>query len=222
METGLSQHEKVILMPARLRYPFLTVLLLALSVLPLSATAPVPRQSPDLQFLDSSDNQIRLSSFKGKVVLIEFLLIDCPHCSRVAQMLGKLQRDLGPRGFQPIGIAFENGLSGPLVSEFVQNVKIGFPVGYTTADQVDRYLGRVGLERFSVPQIVLIDRQGIIRAQSQPIREMNLENENYLHNLVDSLLEEGVTSWLSRAGAFSPIAILIILGCIVVWKMNHK
>ena len=58
METGLSQRGRVT-MEVRLRYPFLMMLLLALRVLPLSATAPVPRQSPDLQFLDSSDNQIR-------------------------------------------------------------------------------------------------------------------------------------------------------------------
>jgi len=41
-----------------------------------------------------------------------------------------------------------------------------------------------------VPQIVVIDRQGIIRAQSRAIRESSLEDENYLRNLIDGLLKE--------------------------------
>jgi hypothetical protein len=42
-----------------------------------------------------------------------------------------------------------------------------------------------------VPQIVVIDREGVIRAQSGRSGDPNLENENYLRNLIDSLLKEG-------------------------------
>jgi hypothetical protein len=55
---------------------------------------------------------------------------------------------------------------------------------------VDSYLGRALSERFQVPQIVVIDRKGIVRAQSRPVREVNLEDENYLRNLIGSLLKE--------------------------------
>ena len=209
-------------MEVRLRYPFLMMLLLALRVLPLSATAPVPRQSPDLQFLDSSDNEILLSSFKGKVILIEFLLVNCLHCARVAQTINKLHHDLGPRGFQPIGIAFENGINGPLVTNFAQYFKVTYPVGYTSSDNVDSYLGRVGIERFQVPQIVVIDREGVIRAQSRPIGETSLENETYLRNLVDTLLKEGSASWTSKVSSVSPIVIMVILGSVLVWRMKQK
>ncbi len=50
---------------------------LALGTLPLFAAAPVPRKSPDLKFLDPSEKEILLSSFSGKVVLVEFLVTDC-------------------------------------------------------------------------------------------------------------------------------------------------
>jgi hypothetical protein len=42
-----------------------------------------------------------------------------------------------------------------------------------------------------VSQIVVIDRKGMIRAQSRPVRELNLEDENYLRNLIGDLLKEG-------------------------------
>jgi thiol-disulfide isomerase/thioredoxin len=163
---------------------------LALVVSPLVATAPVPRKSPELKFFDPSGKEKLLSSFNGKVVVIEFLLVKCPHCLRVAQTINQLYIELGPRGFQPIGIAFDNGISGPGVTNYVQHFKIIYPVEYTSSANVDTYLGRAGGERLQVPQIVVIDRKGVIRAQSRPVREVNLENENYLRNLIDTLLKE--------------------------------
>jgi peroxiredoxin len=163
---------------------------LALGVSLLVARAPIPRKSPELTFFDASGKETSLSSFRGRVVLVEFLLTGCPHCVRVAQTINKLHKDLGPRGFQPIGIAFDSGISRPLVTGFVQFFKIAFPVGYTASDKVDSYLGRVGKEHFQVPQIVVIDRQGVIRAQSHPIGETTLENETDLRNLIDTLLKE--------------------------------
>jgi len=194
----------------------------ALGVSRLGATAPVPRASPELRFLDPADNQMLLSSFTGKVVLIEFLLINCPHCSRVAQMINHLQKDLGPQGFQPLGIAFENGISGPLVMNYARDFKVTFPVGYTSSDKVDSYLGRVGMERFQVPQIVLIDRKGVIRAQSRPVGEKGLEDETYLRSLIGTLLNEGSPSWTSEVFRISPAAILFIVGSVVVWKMKRN
>ncbi len=167
---------------------------LALGVSPLVATSPVPRKSPELKFFDPSGKEKLLSSFKGKVVVIEFLLIKCPHCSRVAQTIDKLHNELGPRGFQPIGIAFDNGISGPVVSNYVQRFRLAYAVDYTSSANVDSYLGRAGGERLQVPQIVVIDRKGVIRAQSHPVREVNLENESYLRNLIDTLLKEAAST----------------------------
>jgi len=168
--------------------PLATLLVLSASVL--VATAPVPRKSPELTIVEPSGKQISLSNLQGKVVVMEFLLINCPHCTRVAQMITKLHKELGPRGFQPIGIAFDKEVGAGKVTEFVRRTGITYPVGYTSSVAVDAYLGREAAERFMVPQIVVIDRKGIIRAQSRPVRESSLEDESYLRNLLDSLLKE--------------------------------
>src|SRR5712692_3596800 len=163
--------------------------LLVLGVSSLLATGPVPRKAPPFTIVEPSGKQTLLSSFQGKVVVIEFLLTNCPRCLLVAQTITKLHKELGPRGLQPIAIAFDNGISGPKVTDFVRQVGVTYPVGYTSSEKVDIYLGRSGKERFRVPQIVVIDRTGVIRAQSRPQGESNLENENYLRNLIDSLLK---------------------------------
>ena len=164
--------------------------LLALGVFPASATTPVPRKSPDLIIVEPSGKQTRLSSLKGKVVMIEFLVTNCPHCLRVAQTISKLQWEMGARGLQSFGIAFDSGVNAQLVTKFTQQLAITYPVGYVSSEKVDSYLGRSGPERFRVPQIVVIDRKGVIRAQSRSTGEKNLEDENYLRNLIDSLLKE--------------------------------
>ena len=164
--------------------------LFAFSVSSLLATAPVPRKSRELVISEPSGKQTSLSDFKGKVVVVEFLLINCPHCMRVAKMISKLQEEMSQRGLQTIGVAFDNGVNGKMVSQFSQQLGVTYPIGYTSSAEVDSYLGRTQTERVMVPQIVVIDRAGMIRAQSQPIREMNLEDDHYLHNLIDGLLRE--------------------------------
>jgi peroxiredoxin len=167
--------------------------LVALGVCSASATVPVPRKSPDLVIVQTSGKQTRLSSLKGKVVMIEFLVTNCPHCLRVAQTISKLQWEMGSRGLQSIGVAFDSGVNAQIVTKFTQQLAITYPVGYVSSDRVDSYLGRVGTERFAVPQVVVIDRKGIIRAQSRPAGEKNLENENYLRSLIDGLLKESAS-----------------------------
>lgn len=165
------------------------VVFLVLGVSSVIATAPVPRKSPEFMIVEPSGRQTLLSSFKGKVVVIEFFLVNCPRCQRVAGTITKLHKELGPRGFQAIGIAFDKGINGPIVSDLVQRLAVTFPVGYTSSDKVDSYLGRQSMERLRVPQIVVIDRKGIIRAQSRQNDEKDLEDESYLRNLIDSLLK---------------------------------
>lgn len=154
------------------------------------AAAPVPRPSPEFTIVEASDKAIPLSSLKGNVVLMEFMQIQCPHCRRVTQTIDKLQAEFGPLGFRPIGIVFDTGITALTVNNFVQAFQLHYPVGYTTSDKVDAYLGRGARDRFELPQLVVIDRAGVIRAQSLPVKEVDLEDETYLRNLINALLKE--------------------------------
>ena len=177
-------------MPLRIQKLVALATLVVFAATAVPATAPVPRKSDELLVVEPSGKVTPLSALKGKVVVIEFELVICPHCMRVAKMLDKLHRELGPRGFQSVGIAFDNGLTGKKVTDFAQEVGTSYPIGSASSVTVDSFLGRKANERLMVPQIVVIDRTGTIRAQSHPVREANLEDENYLRNLVQSLLAE--------------------------------
>jgi peroxiredoxin len=148
----------------------------------------VPRPAPEFTIVDPEGKQIHLSRFKGHVVVIEFLLTNCPHCQRVAQMIGRLHREMSGR-FEAIAVAFDNNLVDPMVTDFSRRLGLSYPIGSSSAIAVDRFLGRGVMERLMVPQIIVIDRAGVIRAQSHPQGETDLESEVYLRTLIHHLLE---------------------------------
>ena len=163
--------------------------LLALGI-PALAQPPVLRPAPEFKVVESSGKEILLSSLKGKVVILAFVSTTCPHCQAASQMFTKLNRELGPRGFQVLGVAF-NDNAKLLVDNFVQQFNVGYPVGYSTPDTVLAYLGFSLMDRYVVPQIVVIDRKGMIRAQSPRMGNENLTSEGPLRPLINGLLEEG-------------------------------
>jgi peroxiredoxin len=167
------------------------------------AIPPVPRKSPEFAIVEASGKQTLLSSYKGKVVVFALMYTTCPHCQREAVMLTKLQNELGPRGLQVIGTTFDD--SNPVkVANFVRQFNLGFPVGYSSTETVQSYLGLSVMDRYVVPQIAVIDKKGMIRAQSEALGTPNLQDETYLRGLIDSLLKEGATTTTSQAKKAAP------------------
>ncbi len=162
------------------------------------AIPPVPRKSPEFAFVEASGRQTLLSSLKGKVVVFALMHTTCPHCQREAVMLTKLQNELGPRGLQVVGTAFNDANPG-MVANFVKNFNVGFPVGYSPRETVESYLGLSVMDRYVVPQVVVVDKKGMIRAQSEVTGTPNLQDEGYLRMLIDSLLKEGGAPTSSEA-----------------------
>jgi peroxiredoxin len=156
----------------------------------LGEAATLPRKSPPLTITQPSGNETRLSTFSGKVVAIEFFFVRSPHCLQLVEMLNKLNREFGPQGFQAIGVAFGPGAGPGILSHLVEYFKLTYPVGYTTSDQVDAYLGREGKEILRIPQMAIIDRNGVIRAMSGSHGNLTLENESSLRSLIQILLSE--------------------------------
>jgi hypothetical protein len=137
-----------------------------------------PRKSPELTLTQPSGAEIRLSSFKDKVIAIEFLFVRSPHCLQLAEMLNKLNSELGPQGFQPLAVAFGPNAEPGALTHLMDYFKITYPVGYTTTDKVDAYLTRNGKEVLKIPQIVIVDRHGFIRASSGREGDPTLEHES--------------------------------------------
>jgi peroxiredoxin len=172
----------------------LSVLLgLFVASVPMLAAPPVPRQSPEFVINYPGGKQALLSNYKGKVVLLEFIFTTCPHCQVTSQMLSKVYKDLGPKGFQPLAVAV-NPMSLMLVDDFVKQFSVNFPVGASEQGPALSYLQIGGADRWVVPQVVLIDQKGVIRAQTPPQGDQKLQDETYLRTEIQKLLQSGATA----------------------------
>jgi peroxiredoxin len=151
------------------------------------AAQPVPRPTQDFKLQDASSKPVSLTAQKGKVVVLQFLYTTCPHCQATAQWLSRLQSEFGPKGLQVYGVAFNDGVTAKDVKEFTQFAK--FPVVASPSDPVMKYLGISIIEGYSVPMLVVIDRKGVVQAQSstRPMRG-EINEEPVMRALVTKLL----------------------------------
>lgn len=171
---------------------WITVLAMSVCASALLAKPPVPRQANEMT-IETPSGKLELPRvYRGKVVLMQFLYTTCPHCQATARMISKLRQELGPRGFQAVGIAFneEAQASPEAIREFIAANGVNFPVGVAPRESVLAYLGISIMERFVVPQIVILDRSGVIRAQSDFMGSAELQDESNLRRFLGELLDE--------------------------------
>jgi len=146
------------------------------------------RKAPELAFTVPGEGQKLLSAYRGKVIALEFIATTCPHCQAASHVMTQYQQELGVRGFQAIDIAINALDTSPdpnsansIVSNFIRDYQVGFPVGWVTRDQFMAFMGFSVLDRVVVPQLVLIDRKGMIHyetpAGDSPEREALMKDE---------------------------------------------
>jgi len=178
-----------------------TLALLAAAAL-VNAQPPLPRPAPEFTITDVSGKTTQLSSYKGKVVVLALVHTTCPHCQKECEILSGMYQELKPKGVQMLAVAF-NDNAPALVPAFVREHGVMFPVGTARPENVLAFLGFSVMERYMVPQMAVIDRKGVIRAQSGPNGDPNLQNATFLKNLVVELANEGATS-STKAPAKAP------------------
>jgi peroxiredoxin len=170
----------------------------ALALAPLFAqstvTPPLPRKAPEIAIAEPGPDgkpvkTTQLSSYKGKVVVLALVSTICPHCQKECEMLSKVYTDMKPKGVQMLAVAF-NDNAALLVPQFVREHGVLFPVGSAPPDVAAGFLGFSVMDRYVVPQIAVIDRNGMIRAQTPPAGDPNLQDEGFLRNLIGKLVAE--------------------------------
>lgn len=119
--------------------------------------APIRKAAPDFS-LPAYEGQktIRLSDYKGKVVLVNFWATWCPPCRHEIPDFISVQDRLRPRGFEIVGISLDQGGAAD-VAPFAKEMGINYTVALGDNDVTERYGGIRG-----IPTSFLIDREGRI------------------------------------------------------------
>jgi peroxiredoxin len=163
---------------------------LSLGLLATSAGAvTIPRPAPEF-VVRGTGGEALLSQYRGKVVLLAFILTTCPHCQHTVGIMSEVQKEFASRGFQALGAAF-NEMAAQLVSSFVTQFHPNFPVGYAARASVLEFLQVPSNVPLSVPVLVFIDKKGIIRSQHMGSEDPFFKDqEKNMRAELDALLKE--------------------------------
>ncbi|MBZ5687040.1 MAG: TlpA family protein disulfide reductase [Acidobacteriia bacterium] len=123
-----------------------------------SLVAKQHRPAPDFTLPLIDGGQLRLSSYRGKVVLLDFWATWCVPCRDETPHFVELQQKYGGQGLQIVGVSMDD--SPDPVRTFYQQFHMNYPVVMGTADVGGAYGGVLGL-----PIAFLIDREGRIYAK---------------------------------------------------------
>lgn len=178
--------------------PLITLAAFATVTISAFAAQPVlPRPAKELEIVEPSGKHDLLTSYRGKVVVVQFLYTTCPHCQAYSQLLTKLQTEYGPKGFQCLGAAF-NEADANMVRNYLSQYNVGFPIGPLGRDTVVSFMGFSVMDRLVVPQIALIDRRGQIREETEAFPAGDapapLQVEAHLRASIEKLLNEGASA----------------------------
>ncbi len=112
--------------------------------------------APDFKLETLEGEEIRLSSLKGRVVLLDFWATWCAPCREAIPHLVHLYKTYHEKGLEVIGMNMDKG-DIDVVRRFAKSMDIPYPV-LVTPHEVSKAYGVTGL-----PTTIIVDREGKIR-----------------------------------------------------------
>jgi peroxiredoxin len=126
---------------------------------PVAKTEENPRTAADFKLRDATGVDVRLSDYKGKVVLLNFWATWCSPCKAEIPWFENFQRTYANQGFAVIGISMdEDGWKA--VRPYMEATRINYRIAIGDNALAQKY---GGVE--SLPETLLIDRDGRIASR---------------------------------------------------------
>ncbi len=132
-----------------------------------------------LSLPDTSGRQQSLAQWRGKVVVVNFWATWCAPCREEMPEFVKIQRELGPKGLQFVGIAIDQAEK---VEQFANELHLNYPalIGGYAAVELSKTLGN---PLSALPFTIVISRKGTV-ARTQ----LGAVDPTKLRSTIDSLL----------------------------------
>ena len=127
--------------------------------LPASAAEPqslVGKEAPDFVLKANDGTNLRLSEFRGQVVLVNFWARWAGDTHREMRALDKINTTYERAGLVVLGVSIDEDLRR--AQEFADSMKVSYPVMFDTGSEIGR-----DYQLAKMPMTVLVDRSGVVR-----------------------------------------------------------
>jgi len=114
------------------------------------------REAPDFVLKSATGENLRLSEYRGDVVMINFWATWCGPCRQEMPLLDELYSRYGRVGFSLLGVNIDDNQSKAM--NMVSELGVSFPVLFDSRKEVSELY-----EVNAMPVTVLIDREGTVR-----------------------------------------------------------
>ena len=146
--------------------------------------AMVGQPAPDFNMastknLETLGENVKLSDYRGKVVVLNFWATWCPPCRHEIPDFIAAQKRYHDRGVEFLGIALDDEGS-EVVAPFVKSHGINYPVLLDNGEVFKLYV-----ESDAIPSTFFIDRQGKIRQHYE-----HMIDKRVIENALDKMLAE--------------------------------
>ena len=139
------------------------------------AACPANAKPANLNFTlkDVNGKNVTLSSFKGKVILLDFWATWCEPCKMEIPWFEEFQTKYAPRGFQAIGVSVDD--TAEKLKPYIAKYKMNYPaLQGLNHDDIQNAYGPL----WGIPVTVIIGRDGRICARHTGISsKQNFEKE---------------------------------------------
>ena len=135
------------------------------------------KTAPDFALKDADGRTVRLSDYRGKVVLVNFWATWCGPCKIEIPWFMELEQENKDRGFAVLGVAMDEG-GWDAIKPFLAELRVNYRTLLGT-DMVAQQFG--GVE--ALPTTFVIDREGRIAST-----HVGLVNKSDYENDIEALL----------------------------------
>ena len=122
------------------------------------------RRAPGFALPDTQQKYHDLADYRGKVVVIDIMRTDCPHCREMTATLEQVKTKYAGK-VQVLSVVTMPDNMGS-VQKYVQANKVTSPVLFDCGQMIASYL-KLGPSNptVSLPTVYVIDRNGMIRSE---------------------------------------------------------
>ncbi|HVN05491.1 MAG TPA: TlpA disulfide reductase family protein [Bryobacteraceae bacterium] len=154
-------------------------------------------KAPDFSLKDADGKTVRLSDYRGKVVLLDFWATYCGPCKIEIPWFMDFERKHKDQGFSVLGVSMDDD-GWDAVKPFISDIAINYRVMVGNDSIAEQYGGIEAL-----PTTFLIDRDGNIASV-----HVGLTSKSEFENAIEQLLQKPAHPGGGASGVSLPAALV--------------